>query len=164
MLTPLPQQLSFAYISPMDDDLLELYSERLMTHGRRVAQDKRLDCPDITVHRRSPVCGSQVTLDIELDDQERVKALGYAVRACSLGQVGVSVLAEVLPGKGLPEARAVTEAVRAMLTEGAPPPSGPWAELALLEPARELKNRHGSALLPFEAVVEGLERLAAGGD
>src|SRR5690606_13622040 len=73
VLTPLPQQLSFAYISPMDDDLLELYSERLMTHGRRVAQDKRLDCPDITVHRRSPMCGSQVTLDIELDDQERVK-------------------------------------------------------------------------------------------
>src|SRR5690625_3504338 len=197
----------------MDDDLLELYSQRLMAHGRRVAADKRLEAPHLTIFRRSPLCGSTVTLDIELDG-DRVKALGYAVRACSLGQVGgsvlvealpgpglaearavreagrvtldvdvggvrgqglgyagracslgevgVSVLVEALPGQGLAEARAVMEAVRAMLTEGASAPSGPWADLELLEPARDLKNRHGSALLPFEAVVEGLEQLAEG--
>lgn len=144
----------------MDDELLELYTERLMAHGRRVATDSRLTAPDITVFRRSPICGSTVTLDITLEGG-RVKALGYAVRACSLGQVGVSVLAEAMPGQGLEEARAVTEAVRAMLAEDAPAPSGRWADLELLEPARELKNRHGSALLPFEALVEGLEKLAA---
>lgn len=131
-----------------------------MAHGRRVATDSRLTAPDITVFRRSPICGSTVTLDITLEGG-RVKALGYAVRACSLGQVGVSVLAEAMPGQGLEEARAVTEAVRAMLAEDAPAPSGRWADLELLEPARELKNRHGSALLPFEALVEGLEKLAA---
>ena len=121
----------------MDDELLELYTERLMAHGRRVASDRRLAAPDITVFRRSPICGSTVTLDIALDG-DRVKSLGYEVRACSLGQVGVSVLADA----------------------GGPPTSGRWADLELLEPARELKNRHGSALLPFEAVVEGLERIA----
>ena len=143
----------------MDDELLELYTERLMAHGRRVASDRRLAAPDITVFRRSPICGSTVTLDIALDG-DRVKSLGYEVRACSLGQVGVSVLADALPGCDLKEAQSVMEAVRSMLTEGAPPPSGRWADLELLEPARELKNRHGSALLPFEAVVEGLERIA----
>src|SRR5690625_3774407 len=109
----------------MDDELLELYTERLMAHGRRVATDSGLTAPDITVFRRSPICGSTVTLDITLEGG-RVKALGYAVRACSLGQVGVSVLAEAMPGQGLEEARAVTEAVRAMLAEDAPAPSGRW--------------------------------------
>lgn len=144
----------------MDDDLLELYSERLMAHGRRVAADRRLEAPDITVFRRSPLCGSTVTLDLSTEG-DSVAALGYAVRACSLGQVGVSVLAEALPGRSFAEARAVADSVRRMLTEGGPPPEGAWVDLELLQPAIELRNRHGSALLPFEAVVEAIERLEA---
>jgi len=144
----------------MDDDLLELYSERLMAHGRRVAADRRLPAPDVTVFHRSPLCGSTVTLDLTAKG-ETVTGLGYAVRACSLGQVGVSVLAEVLPGRSFAEARQVAEAVRAMLKAGAPPPNGAWGELELLQPAVELRNRHGSALLPFEAVVEAIERIEA---
>lgn len=144
----------------MDEDLLELYSERLMAHGRRVATDRRLPEPQVTVFRRSPLCGSTVTLDLTADS-ETVTALGYAVRACSLGQVGVSVLAEMLPGRSFAEAREVAEAVRAMLKAGGAPPDGVWTDLELLQPAVELRNRHGSALLPFEAVVEAIERIEA---
>ncbi|MDF2096212.1 iron-sulfur cluster assembly scaffold protein [Aquibaculum arenosum] len=140
----------------MDDDLLDLYSERLMAHGRRVAADRRLAEPDVTVFRRSPLCGSTVTLDLCFE-QGRITDLGYAVRACSLGQVGVSVLSELLPGRSFEEARAVTGAVRAMLAGQGPPPEGDWAELELLEPAIELRNRHGSVMLPFEAVLQGIE-------
>ncbi|WP_366552508.1 iron-sulfur cluster assembly scaffold protein [Aquibaculum sediminis] len=140
----------------MDDDLLDLYSARLMAHGRRVAEDRRLEDADVTVFRRSPLCGSTVTLDLRVE-QDRVTALGYAVRACSLGQVGVSVLSEILPGRSFAEARAITEAVRAMLAGQGPPPEGDWAELELLEPAIELRNRHGSVMLPFEAVLQGIE-------
>jgi NifU-like protein involved in Fe-S cluster formation len=56
------------------------------------------------------------------------------------------------------ELRKVRDEVRQMLTKSGNPPSGRWAALGLFEPARELKARHASILLPFDAVVDALNR------
>jgi NifU-like protein involved in Fe-S cluster formation len=48
-----------------------------------------------------------------------------------------------------------------MLKASGQPPSGKWADLAFLEPARDLKARHASILLTFDAVVEALARATA---
>jgi len=50
-----------------------------------------------------------------------------------------------------------------MLKEGGSPPSGRWADLALLEPARDLKARHASILLTFDAVADALAKAEAAG-
>jgi NifU-like protein involved in Fe-S cluster formation len=47
-----------------------------------------------------------------------------------------------------------------MLKENGPPPGGRWAELAALEPVREVKGRHASTLLAFEAVVRALDQVS----
>ena len=46
-----------------------------------------------------------------------------------------------------------------MLKAGGKPPSGKWAGVALLEPARELKARHAPILLAPDAVVDTLDRI-----
>jgi NifU-like protein involved in Fe-S cluster formation len=58
------------------------------------------------------------------------------------------------------ELREVAAVMRRMLKEGGPPPSGRWADLAALEPVREVKGRHTSTLLAFEAVVRALDKVA----
>ncbi|MBS0243889.1 MAG: hypothetical protein JSS20_17080 [Proteobacteria bacterium] len=48
-----------------------------------------------------------------------------------------------------------------MLKENGPPPSGRWADLGVLEPVREVKGRHASVLLAFDATVRALDELDA---
>jgi NifU-like protein involved in Fe-S cluster formation len=52
-------------------------------------------------------------------------------------------------------------ALAAMLKDGATPPDGLWADLAILEPVRDFKARHASTLLAFEATVEAVQKALA---
>jgi NifU-like protein involved in Fe-S cluster formation len=49
-----------------------------------------------------------------------------------------------------------------MLKSDGPPPTGRWADLALLEPVRPYKSRHASTLLIFEAIDKAVASIAAG--
>ena len=51
------------------------------------------------------------------------------------------------------------ETVRKMLKENGPPPSGKWADIAVLEPVRDYKARHASTMLTFDAVVAALDKI-----
>ena len=55
----------------------------------------------------------------------------------------------------------VGETVRRMLKENGAPPSGKWADLAVLEPVRDYKARHASTLLTFDAVVDAINQIEA---
>jgi NifU-like protein involved in Fe-S cluster formation len=44
-----------------------------------------------------------------------------------------------------------------MLKENGPPPGGKWADLGVLQPVREVKGRHASTLLAFEAILRALD-------
>lgn len=55
--------------------------------------------------------------------------------------------------------------MRAMLKDEGPPPEGRWADLAVLQPGANVKVRHASTLLVFDASSAALhliERPAAG--
>ena len=62
-------------------------------------------------------------------------------------------------GASAAEIRAVAAAMRAMLKEGGAPPSGRFAELAVLEPVRHYKARHGSVLLVFDALERAVDEI-----
>jgi NifU-like protein involved in Fe-S cluster formation len=59
------------------------------------------------------------------------------------------------------ELRLVREQARAILKEGAEPPEGKWADLAVLVPVRDYKARHASTMLTFDAVVDAIEQIEA---
>ncbi len=48
-----------------------------------------------------------------------------------------------------------------MLKENGPPPSGQWADFAVLEPVRDYKARHASTMLTFDAVVQAIDEIEA---
>ena len=48
-----------------------------------------------------------------------------------------------------------------MLKENGPPPTGKWAEIAVLEPVRDYKARHASTMLTFDAVVSAVDQIEA---
>lgn len=141
-----------------DQDLLSLYSSRILALAADIPHLGRLPMPDATAKKRAPLCGSTVEVGLALRDG-RIAEFAQEVRACALGQAAASVLGRAVLGRMPDEVRAGRDALWRMLREGAEPPATPWDGFAVLVPAREHANRHGSILLAFDATLEALEQL-----
>ena len=138
-----------------DSDLIKLYSGRILELAASIPHLGRLEAPDGTAKRRSPLCGSTVTVDLRIKDG-RVVDFAQDVKACALGQAAASVLGGVVIGRTRAEVEAARDALAAMLKAGGPAPDAPFADFEILTPAREYKNRHASIMLPLEATVEAM--------
>ncbi|MFT7595272.1 MAG: NifU-like protein involved in Fe-S cluster formation, partial [Paracoccaceae bacterium] len=74
-----------------ETDLIKLYSARILALAADIPHLDRLPNPAATVKKRSPLCGSTVTVDVCLRDG-RITEFGQDVKACALGQASASVV------------------------------------------------------------------------
>jgi NifU-like protein involved in Fe-S cluster formation len=139
-----------------DSAMIALYSERILALAADIPHLGRLDTPTGTSRRRSPLCGSTVTVDV-IVDQGRVAQFAQDVKACALGQASASILGRVAVGRTLAEITRARDQLRAMLRDNGPVPDAPFDGYAVLIPAREHRNRHASILLALEALAEAME-------
>ena len=140
-----------------EEDLQRLYAQ-VVELSKNIPLSERLEDPDATVTMVSPLCGSQVTVDVALDG-ERVCRYGQKVRACTLGAAAASIMGSHVVGKSADELLALRDTMRRMLKDDGPAPDGEWSQLAMLEPARDLISRHGSIMLAFDAVAEAVDEI-----
>lgn len=138
--------------------LNEVYNRRIIELAGNIPRLGRLPAPDASATAHSKLCGSKVTVDICLADGV-VSDFAHDVKACALGQASSAIMAHHIIGATPAELRHVRDQVRAMLKENGAPPSGRWADVAVLEPVRDYKARHASTLLTFEAVVDALDQI-----
>ncbi len=140
--------------------LEDIYSQRILELAASIPHTARLADPDATELAHSKLCGSTITVDLKMED-DRVTAYGQTVKACLLGQSSASIVGRLIVGSTAAEIRQVAETMRKMLKENGPPPTGKWADLAVLEPVRDYKSRHTSTLLVFEAVERAIAKIEA---
>ena len=139
--------------------LNEVYNRRILELAGGIPRLGRLDHPDATATAHSKLCGSTVTVDLKMDG-DTVTDFAHEVKACALGQASSSIMARNVVGAKADELRALRETVRKMLKEnGAPPASGKWTDIAVLEPVRDYKARHASTMLTFDAVVDAIDQI-----
>ncbi len=143
-----------------DDDLINLYSQRILALAADIPLTERLDRPRVSVRRRSPLCGSTVTVDLDIADG-RVAAFGQDVKACALGQASAAILARHVVGATRDEIAAAHAALTAMLKADGPAPAAPFDELEVLQPARSYRNRHASILLAWDATLAAFDEAVA---
>lgn len=146
-----------------DTDLIKLYSGRILELASDIPLTERLEAPQASVKKRSPLCGSTVTVDLCLENG-RVAAFGQDVKACALGQASASILGSLVIGRTGAEIETARDQLRAMLTAGGPVPDAPFEAYGLLEPAREFKNRHASIMLALDATAEAIDEANATAD
>ena len=142
-----------------EQDLIKLYSGQILALAASIPHLGRLDAPQASVKKRSPLCGSTVTVDIALEDG-KVSQFSQDVKACALGQAAASITGAAALGRSRAEVDAGRDQLRAMLT-GGPPPLPPFDGFTVLQPARDYKNRHASILLAMEALSEAMAQLEA---
>ena len=143
-----------------DTDLMKLYSGRILELAADIPHLGRLPDAQGSARKRSPLCGSTVTVDVTLAEG-RVAGFAQDVKACALGQASAAILGGAVIGRSLAELTAARDALAAMLREGGPVPPAPFDGFEVLLPARDFRNRHASILLAIEATVEAMTAATA---
>lgn len=143
-----------------DSDLIKLYSGRILALAADIPHLGRLPAPMATSRKRSPLCGSTVTVDLTMKDG-KVADFAQDVKACALGQASAAVLGGAVLGRSRAELESARDALRAMLKEAGPVPAAPFDGYEVLIPARDYKNRHASILLALDAAAEAAAQAEA---
>jgi NifU-like protein involved in Fe-S cluster formation len=138
----------------------DIYNRKILGFAADIPRLQRLSAPDATAVAHSRLCGSKVTVDVNMENGV-VSDFGHEVKACALGQASSSIMARHVVGSSPEELRSVREQMYRMLKEEGPAPSGKWADLEALLPVRDFKARHASTLLTFDAVVDAVNQAEA---
>ena len=136
-----------------------LYNARILRLAASTGNLARLAAPQGSATKVSPVCGSKVTADIDLDAAGRVARHGQEVRACALGQAAAALVGAEIVG----QPREAIVAARAQLADwlaGRSETEPAWPGMAVFAPACPHRARHPSILLAFDAAIAAAEQAA----
>jgi NifU-like protein involved in Fe-S cluster formation len=139
-------------------DLDEIYNTKLLELAAHIPCSERLERPDATATAHSKLCGSTVAIDLKMSG-DRITDYGQTVKACLLGQAAASIVGRHIIGATAADLREAGAAMRKMLKEDGPPPGGRFADLALMEPVRHYRARHGSVMLTFDAIERAIAEI-----
>jgi len=134
-----------------------LYNRDILRLAADIPHLGALADAEARAERRSPVCGSRVAVEVRLDGEGRVEALGQEVNACALGQASAALMGAHAIGRSPEELETARDKLAAYLAGQRDDP-GDWPGLDLFEAARRHPARHPSILLAFEAVAEAAGR------
>jgi NifU-like protein involved in Fe-S cluster formation len=130
---------------------IDLYNKQILRLAASIPRVGRLAAPDASATAHSRLCGSRITIDLKLDG-DVITDYAHELRACVIGQAVASVIAKVVVGLTIDEVDEGAGILSAVLRDRTLPPPGTWVELEPFLPVADFRSRHGSALLPFQAL------------
>jgi len=89
-------------------DLDSLYQEIILDHYRSPHHAGLREPFEAEVHHVNPTCGDEVTMRVDLKG-EVISDISYESQGCSISQASASVMADLLIGKSVEQAREVQE-------------------------------------------------------
>ncbi|WP_111405288.1 MULTISPECIES: iron-sulfur cluster assembly scaffold protein [Meridianimarinicoccus] len=143
-----------------DTALINLYSRQILALAADIPHIGRLDAPLGTARVRAPLCGSVVTVDVDLDG-DRITRFAQDVKACALGQAAAAVVGANAIGATRADIAAARDALAAMLKSNGPAPAAPFDGLAVMQAAQDFGNRHASILLSLDATLAAIDAATA---
>ena len=141
-------------------DLIKLYSTRILALASDMPHVGRLAEPGGSAMRRSPLCGSKVTVDVTLHNGWIVE-FAQDVKACALGQAAASIAGQNMIGSTPAQVEDARDQLEAMLKGTGTVPAAPFDGFEVLTPAIGYKNRHASILLALQATADACADAAA---
>lgn len=142
-------------------DLSDLYQQIIVEHNRAPRNFKKLAHPTRQAEGANPLCGDQITLEVELAG-DRIADIGFQGSGCAISQASASLLTGAVQGKSAADARELFRRVHAMLTSAPDTPvdTATLGKLAALAGVRQFPVRVKCASLPWHTLRAALESTA----
>ena len=146
-----------------------MYQEIILEHYRRPLHAGLREPFDAQVQHVNPTCGDEVTLRVSLKDAGSEPALAdvsYESLGCSISQASASVMADMILGKTVSEAMAISdEFLRLMQSRGeAEPDEDVLGDAVAFEGVSKYPARIKCALLPWMAWKDATARALSARD
>lgn len=97
-----------------DASLTALYQDIILDHYRRPRNKGKLEHASVTVPMRNPLCGDEITLELEMNGDE-ISDVRFTGSGCSISQASTSMMTEMVKGKHTSEIGQIGERFRAMV-------------------------------------------------
>jgi nitrogen fixation NifU-like protein len=137
--------------------LFDLYSEILLDHYRLPRNKGHLDHPTVSVEGVNPLCGDQLTFDLQFDG-DILQKVRFSGKGCAISMASASMLTEMLEGKTVEEIEQWIAHFREFIREGKEPDGVDMGDLGALAGISKLPVRVKCATLPWTTIEEGLSR------
>lgn len=125
-----------------------LYTTEILRLAVDAVNYPRLAAPHASEAGRTPICGSRIVVDVAIDADGRVNAIGMDVHACAMGQASAALFARGVCGRNALEIAAAGQALADWLSGGQDAPPD-WPGIAVLGSATAHSARHAAIVLPF---------------
>ena len=97
--------------------LEDLYREIILDHYRNPRNRGELETPPAQrVEGFNPLCGDEIVVYVQVDDDRRISDIKIGGQGCSISQSSASMMSSAVKGKTIEEARALTRAFKALMT------------------------------------------------
>jgi nitrogen fixation NifU-like protein len=155
--------------------LEDLYREIILDHYRSPRNRGELAVPP--AHRSegfNPLCGDEVVVYLDVDDDNRITDIRISGQGCSISQSSASMMSAAVKGKTIDEARVLTKAFKAMMSihehslDGAehdaeePDPEIKLGDLEALRGVVKFPVRIKCATLSWNTLTQGLGEVETG--
>ena len=145
----------------MSDQLDEMYRDVILDHYRSPRGKKDIAREDIISAGHNPSCGDELDLSLEVDSG-KVKDIHVDCRGCAISTASGSILAEIVKGKTLAEAKQIAGIVKSILKGEETEIPDNLGDVDALQGVRQFPVRIKCALLAWVTLLEGIESFENG--
>jgi nitrogen fixation NifU-like protein len=155
--------------------LEDLYREIILDHYRNPRNRGELDAPPATrVEGFNPLCGDEIVVFLDVDDDGRISDIRIGGQGCSISQSSASMMSAAVKGHTVDEARLITRAFKAMMSiheheldgdgdeEGDDLEDVKLGDLEALRGVVKFPVRIKCATLAWNTLTQGLDEAEAG--
>ena len=141
------------------DDLRELYQSVILDHNKAPRNFGSLEDANRSADGYNPLCGDKLSLQLILDDDERVVDIRFTGMGCAISTASASLMTEYARGKTRPEILETKNRFHELLT-GNPNEQDEGEELgklAVFSGVREFPARVKCATLSWHTLQAALD-------
>lgn len=138
-----------------EEELDELYKEIILDHYRNPRYRGKLDAPTACEEGYNPLCGDEITLDVEVKDGV-VTDIAQRGSGCSISQSSASMMSEAVMGKSVPEVRHLIGSFTAMMRGSDDVDEDELGDLDALRGVRKFPVRIKCATLSWHTLAKAL--------
>ena len=96
-------------------ELSELYQQVILDHNKKPRNFRKLDTANHSAEGFNPLCGDQLTVYLDLDDDE-VKEISFEGSGCAISKAAASMMTQAVKGKSKQDAEQLFNEFHRMVT------------------------------------------------
>jgi nitrogen fixation protein NifU and related proteins len=136
-------------------DLRELYLEMVTDHAKNPRNRGKANPCDFIGTGHNPLCGDKIVVTVAAEEGI-INEVKFDGEGCAISTASADLMAEILVGKNIDEAKELFESFHALITEDGDSSDVP-RKLAVFSGVREFPMRVKCATLAWHTIISALD-------